>query len=299
MGRWFWAAAGVAAMSGLAGAQQATAELRAKPVLLSEGTQVAPGGTIWLGVRFEIEKGWHIYWKGLNDTGFPPNFTWEVPKGVRVGEPLWPAPVRHINPGEILDHIYENSVTILVPVTVAADAAVGPVAIKGKAKWLVCKEACIPESAPLEVQVSVSSKPEAPSQAAKKQFDAARAELPGPLPQDGTVQAALSKQGDALIIEAPNAMSLAFFPAEQCREIDKAVVNAEGKGSRLRVPLLDEENKPPVVGIIEVRWSKDRRSCYWYDSAAKLHKDLQDKDFKKNDPSGKGQSREEPNRKPS
>jgi hypothetical protein len=87
-------------------------ENHATPEIILEDDAIAPGGTTWIGVRFKIENGWHLYWNGRNDSGSPPSFAGELPAGYTLGEWLWPAPKRHIAPGDILDHIYEDSVLL-------------------------------------------------------------------------------------------------------------------------------------------------------------------------------------------
>ncbi|MEO1318875.1 MAG: protein-disulfide reductase DsbD domain-containing protein, partial [Pseudomonadota bacterium] len=67
--------------------------------LIAEQDTVRPGQTLLLGLHFELEDGWHIYWDGFNDTGFPPMVEWSLPEGVSVGPMLWPAPERYISPG--------------------------------------------------------------------------------------------------------------------------------------------------------------------------------------------------------
>jgi len=43
----------------------------AKLSLLSEQTSLVPGSSQWLGLRFELDPGWHIYWTNPGDSGEP------------------------------------------------------------------------------------------------------------------------------------------------------------------------------------------------------------------------------------
>src|SRR3954471_8284361 len=116
---------------------------RVRLSLVSERTALVPGETNWLGVQFDIQDGWHLYWNGQNDAGSPPEVTIELPAGYTKGDLLWPAPKRHISDGPILDHIYEKRVVLLLPVKAPADATPGtPVTLKVSATWIVCKSAC-------------------------------------------------------------------------------------------------------------------------------------------------------------
>src|SRR5262245_15955955 len=80
----------------------------AKVSLVSEKRTVTRGSNFLLAVRFDLEPGWHIYWKGQNDTGYPPSVTLDLPEGFRTGEILWPVPKRLVSPGNILDHVYND-----------------------------------------------------------------------------------------------------------------------------------------------------------------------------------------------
>src|SRR5437867_11935695 len=64
----------------------------ARAGLISESTRLIPGETQWLALDFEIDDGWHLYWEGTNDSGFPPKLNATAPSGYRIGEMLWPAP---------------------------------------------------------------------------------------------------------------------------------------------------------------------------------------------------------------
>src|SRR5271157_2635626 len=58
-----WAAPGkVAGASGPHGAVD----------LVSEQTSVQPARPFWVGLRFQLEQGWHIYWTNPGDSGEPP-----------------------------------------------------------------------------------------------------------------------------------------------------------------------------------------------------------------------------------
>ncbi|MCA8925036.1 MAG: hypothetical protein KDD82_24715, partial [Planctomycetes bacterium] len=41
----------------------------ARPSLALEHTQVAPGGSTTLAVRFELSEHWHLYWTNPGDSG--------------------------------------------------------------------------------------------------------------------------------------------------------------------------------------------------------------------------------------
>jgi thiol:disulfide interchange protein DsbD len=104
------------------------------------------GDTVWAGVQFTMPEHWHIYWKNPGDSGLATSYKWTLPEGVSAGDIHWPTPER-IETGGLVNYGYSNQVLLPVPLTIVRDGAKGEV--KVTAKWLVCKDICIPESAML------------------------------------------------------------------------------------------------------------------------------------------------------
>src|SRR5271156_1340 len=82
--------------------------------LIAEDQWVAPGHTIRVGIHFELENGWHIYWVNPGDSGEPPRVQWQLPAGLTAGEMQWPTP-RRLGTATIVDFGYEDSVMLVVP----------------------------------------------------------------------------------------------------------------------------------------------------------------------------------------
>jgi DsbC/DsbD-like thiol-disulfide interchange protein len=156
-----------------------------------------------LGLHFDIEPGWHIYWKNPGDTGAPP--TWKI-SGVRTGEVMWPAPTRHES-NDILDYVYEGSVTILF----ATDPlAAGTLSME--VDWLVCKDVCLAGSGHAEtVMVPYLNEDNGIVPLPDERLVAAHKRIPVPPAEAGVdVQAAF--KGGRLDIRVPGAKRLVFFP---------------------------------------------------------------------------------------
>ena len=80
------AACGGASLAAPVNAGHLTAEL------VAQDTAVAPGGTVWVALRQQIEPGWHTYWRNPGDSGLATSVSWVLPKGVTAGELQWPTP---------------------------------------------------------------------------------------------------------------------------------------------------------------------------------------------------------------
>jgi len=94
--------------------------------LATETERLAPGEAE-IAVLFEIDRGWHLYWRNPGDTGLPPTIEFDLPEGVELaGEMRWPAPKRYIHGGgRLLDYIYEKELALLQPVRIDSPLA-GP-----------------------------------------------------------------------------------------------------------------------------------------------------------------------------
>ncbi|HWL53234.1 MAG TPA: thioredoxin family protein [Chthoniobacteraceae bacterium] len=158
-------------------AQEVNGVTLVKAALLSETAKVVPGKTITVGVRLDIAKDWHVYWVNSGDSGIPTTITWELPPGWKAGPIQWPLPTRHLEPGDLVTFGYEGGSETLLMVDLTAPGEVsGPVTIKAKAAWLVCKESCIPGSADLELTLPVGETAQPGTDAAL--FTTFRAQLP-------------------------------------------------------------------------------------------------------------------------
>ena len=126
--------------------------------LIARDQSIAAGHTLDLGLRFQLEKGWHIYWVNPGDSGEPPRVEWQLPAGLTAGAMEWPAP-RRLESGSIVDYGYEGVVLLIVPLHAAASlAAQPPVRLGAEIKLLVCShEMCIPGKAELSLTLPIKS----------------------------------------------------------------------------------------------------------------------------------------------
>lgn len=111
---------------------------------------IAAGERVTVVLRLKMREGWHTYWRNAGDSGEATDITWDLPSGFQAGPILWPTPHR-LPVGPITNYGFEGE--ILLPVEFSAPSALpsGPLAIKAKARWLVCSDVCIPEEADLHL----------------------------------------------------------------------------------------------------------------------------------------------------
>lgn len=195
----------------------ATAGVRAPHVtvaLVAETASLQPGRNMAVGLRLDVESGWHVYWRNPGDSGEAPRIVWQLPPGFHAGEIAWPTPAR-IPYGPLANYGYEGTVLLAMPLEVPQELPASPVDLRADAKWLVCNDdGCIPGSAPLSLTLPVESTSPRPSADAKL-FEETRARLPLAKPERWHVSATteagtltLAVSGSADPIEPPPL----FFP---------------------------------------------------------------------------------------
>ncbi|MEZ6243558.1 MAG: protein-disulfide reductase DsbD family protein [Phycisphaerales bacterium] len=229
--------------------------------LVADHASVAPGQTFALGVSFEIDEGWHMYWNGKNDTGFPPRFEITGPPGFEIGKGEWPAPHRMVSAGDILDHVYEGRLTIVVPVKAPESLEDGSqVEFHVKADWLVCEAVCIPEEgeATLTVHTGEAVKSDAKT---LKLFEEARKRIPKPAPAsvwkplmaDTPFSVQVSEGGPATVqISSRGVRGIRFFPSADCPTITNLIEAGDVKGGRTALRFDRHEDAAAIRGVVEI-----------------------------------------------
>ena len=130
---------------------QETEETRVKARLVTDTAAVEPGMTFWVGVQFEIEDGWHIYWRNPGGAGLATAVDIDLPDGFVAGPLQWPLPIEFEQSDGIPGFGYEGSVVLASEVTVPEDfdRSRSP-QIRVEVSWLACKGVCVLGSADLD-----------------------------------------------------------------------------------------------------------------------------------------------------
>ncbi|MGZ6187021.1 MAG: protein-disulfide reductase DsbD family protein [Candidatus Binataceae bacterium] len=190
-------AAALMGVTGFAQAQTTAETNQVKAELLLEQAAVAPGDTVTAALDLKIVPHWHTYWRTPGDSGLPTTIKWTLPEGVSAGDIEWPLPQR-IDVAGLMNFGYEDHVTLLTPLKVAAGAAQGAAEIKADVSWLVCADVCIPQDASFSIPLKIAA--DAPKQGtpAAQVIAAARETLPKAAPWPVKV----TRAGDALTFTA-------------------------------------------------------------------------------------------------
>ncbi|NVJ07948.1 thioredoxin family protein [Myxococcus sp. AM001] len=117
---------------------------RIEGALLVDATQVKPGDSFRVGVRFRLDPGWHVYWKNPGDSGLETEVAWDTP-GVTVGPLQWPFPQTfRTSDGFITTHGYDGEAILVADAKAVEGAATGMVTVSAAVEALVCEVHCIP-----------------------------------------------------------------------------------------------------------------------------------------------------------
>jgi thiol:disulfide interchange protein DsbD len=214
-------------------------------VMAARALPVTPEGVVRVSWYFDLAAGWHLYWPGINDSGFPPSLKLDLPDGWSARPLRWPVPVRLELPGGLLDHVYDQPLVVLEQDLVPPD----PVAAAGQEigaawRWLACRQECVPGDTTLTVAIPY-------------RLEAAAAAPPGPEPvfpaplPDGSFTARWD--GAALEIRAPGAQRLRFFPHEACGRLVDLLADGEAQGDVLRLRFAPVDGRVgPARGLLQI-----------------------------------------------
>ncbi len=219
----------------------------ARVELVAQKTAATPGAQMVLGVHFNLDKDWYIYWVNPGDSGQPPSFRWELPPGFSAGEIAWPHPERLGN-SQLVDYGYKDDVLFIVPVQVPGNAKAGaPAQIALDAKWLICREVCIPDKAHLQISVPLSAAPAQDSGNAQLFAQARRLTPKAPPP---TWKALVRSDATNFVLSIQTGSSLAasatFFPLEagQIENAAPQITTSTPAGVRITLKKSEQLVKP-------------------------------------------------------
>lgn len=247
-----------------------TGEQLVKVRSVADVEQLTPGGTFSLAFVFDIEPGWHIYWKNSGDSGAPTEIKVTGPVGYTFGPVQFPRPTVFEEP-EGTVYGYADRTVLFVEVTVPPDVKAGPPAmLRAEIRWLVCKDICLMGRASQMITVPGSA-----GNAPADQHDSDIAKFKARLPKvirNGQNGAEISIADSNFIITLPaqGADTAQFFPFDTPGVVyGQAVASAADGRLTVRVPIEVNPNnargKPIVLGgLIGLGTSPDE-PCYEFE----------------------------------
>ena len=217
--------------------------------LVSSHDAFTENDTVRIGVRLDMDPHWHVYYINPGDSGLPPEADWTLPEGFTVGDFSFPTP--EIIPIEPLTNYgYEDSVTLLAPLTMTDQASQGDVTLSATVSWLMCKDICLPGEATLTKTVAYGDDSVPSEEAARfpttEDF---------PAPDSGLIAAnMLQTAGHFLFPLSDPAFSqtLRFIPAEEGTIEDSApqtFINLDD--GRMALQVVKDKNFPTDASTVQ------------------------------------------------
>jgi thiol:disulfide interchange protein DsbD len=203
--------------------------------LIGEHLALVPGQSMQVGLLLRHEPHWHTYWINPGDSGLPTTIEWNLPAGFTAQDIGWPLPKR-FDVGGLYNFGYDDELVLPVAIDVPVDAKPGATAhLAATAKWLVCREECIPGKASLALDLPIAAAPAKPDPRWIQQFANARLQQP----QASAWKSEAKMQDDRIVItlrgaELPPAQGLDAF-ATQRKVFDNKPPQIERKGDALIV----------------------------------------------------------------
>jgi thiol:disulfide interchange protein DsbD len=223
--------------------------------LIAEQISVQPARPFWVGLHFQLEPGWHIYWTNPGDSGEPPRVKWNLPPGFQAGPLQWPIP-RRVEDHSLIDYGYQNEV--LLPAVIRPPARLGvgsTVQLSATVNWLVCREICIPGRAALELTLPIRQGTPGALSNMHTSFAKARADLPRTAPPSWKATANLDEHRFVLNVDTGKRETGAtFFPLEPNQIENAAPQKASpfSRGIRIELQKSDQLLKsiPHLTGLL-------------------------------------------------
>jgi thiol:disulfide interchange protein DsbD len=205
--------------------------------LISEHPALAPGQSQQLGILLRHEPHWHTYWINPGDSGLPTTLVWTLPPGMKTQDIAWPMPKR-FEVGGLYNFGYDGEVVLPVEISVPADATPGSKAhIAVDAKWLVCREECIPGKKTMTVDLPIATKDEPSKPDGRWTMQFSRARLAEP--EASAWKATNAGEGDRIVVtlRGPGLPASAGLDAfvEQRKIVDNKPPHIKTEGDALIV----------------------------------------------------------------
>ena len=102
---------------------------------------------LFIGIKMDMQKNWHTYWKNPGDSGGPIKVSWNLPDGVGVSDIYWPTP-KLIPYSPLMTYGYKDFV--IFPFKVTYESFNKLKNINADIDFLICDDICVPEKAQID-----------------------------------------------------------------------------------------------------------------------------------------------------
>ena len=104
----------------------------------------------YIGIKMDMQKNWHTYWKNPGDSGGPIKVAWTSNSNVKFSDISWPTP-QLIPYDPLMTYGYKDFVIFPVKITYEED---DDPYIEAYIDFLICDDICVPEKAFIQTKLS-------------------------------------------------------------------------------------------------------------------------------------------------
>ena len=214
--------------------------------IIFEHSSIQPSTPFWVGIRIQLDEGWHAYWKNPGDAGMPPQIDWQLPSGFEVSDIHWPSP-KKFTAMESVGFGYEDEVILLAKITPAQSTS-SSADLRANISWVVCdSSSCLPGNADVQALVTVSNEAPKVNDNHSHHFSKARKNLPQAMEQlNGTRKNGLVS---IPLKTAETIQTVAFYP-EEAERVDSTVDPVVIDGKTVVLKDLDTTNYDSLKGVL-------------------------------------------------
>ena len=120
-------------------------------VSLVKNTQISSNGIVHIGIKMDMQEGWHTYWLNPGDSGGAIDIEWILSDESNVSDVIYPTPHRIPYP-PLMTFGYEDQV--IFPVDLIVKDLNKDIDITANINFLICADVCIPESAVIKTTLN-------------------------------------------------------------------------------------------------------------------------------------------------
>ena len=120
-------------------------------VSLVKNTQISSNGIVHIGIKMDMQEGWHTYWLNPGDSGGAIDIEWILSDESGVSDVIYPTPHRIPYP-PLMTFGYEDRV--IFPVDLTVKDLNKDIDITANINFLICADVCIPESAVIKTTLN-------------------------------------------------------------------------------------------------------------------------------------------------
>lgn len=249
---------------------------RVEAELIAQYTALVPGETARVGLRLEMDDGWHTYWKNPGDAGLATSLEWDLPEGFVARDIDWPAP-HFFAVGGLASYGYEGEIVLPIVIEVPEDVKDDRVTLRVTADWLVCEKVCEAGAAVLTLNLPIARNAANVLADPTHQglFAQAQADQPEPLREDAV--SVVTKDGRLTLvvtdtfpyIKDSNEASARFFPEDPMAidmTVDQTFIPSDYASISVELQPNPRADPPEQLRGVLVYRNGDRKQIYEIDT---------------------------------